>query len=227
MDKRLEALFADTVIVSMFGKFYEKILEKYLEHFEGYEIKKDGKPIIYFSEEDIRRLNIEKLIAETDLKELRKTVEDISGRIQRSKKKLAKCMPDGLVKKGGKYIIWEAKCEARSIIKRMSWWPIEKRYFEFDWFLANKCRFKGENIPINGYILFWWSKPIIGQEIEKHEIIIKKLQKAAQIMNKSFEIKYIKEILSMLIKKKPDWYLSILKEQQEKINRFFNLLTST
>lgn len=235
MQKKLEELFGDPVIVSMFGKFYEEFLEPYLDEFEGYTLLKDekGKPVVWFDESTLEgiRKSVDDIISETRLEELRGTVEDIENRFGKSKGRRAKCTPDGIVVKNDKYYLWEAKCEPRSIQQRAPWGKMRSRIKDFDWFLAERAQVnisgQKQKKTISGYILFWWVRPEEENELQEHEDTVEKLKLAAEKRNKSFEVKYIKEILDKLIKEKPKWYIDIINKQQEKVNKFFNLLKAT
>ncbi|MEM3640706.1 MAG: hypothetical protein QXH37_02125 [Candidatus Bathyarchaeia archaeon] len=191
MRETLAERFSDEVLVSMFGKFYEKILEQYLESYEKYRaLKTDGKATVWFSSgilQKFEKFYLKETISRTNLELFKETVQDIKKRIDNNRTKKAKCHPDGIVQKNNKYYLWEAKCEPRSIVKRAWWWPIKRRIKDFDWFLADEVTVsitgKAQQIPISGYILFWWDKPKVKTERTEHQDIIKKMKVAADILD--------------------------------------------
>jgi hypothetical protein len=202
-----QILRGDTTRSTLFGKFYEKIVSKWLEETNGYKLARypNGtarKPRIYWNQ--ISSARYDHLAIEL----FKPSFTDLA--------KKSHCTPDGLFTKNGKSYVWEAKN-----------WPnwagggpekdIWKFFTDNPWVLATKADVNGATTDISGFIFsFWDMKPEIKDRIE------------TQINNLigvgRFEIKLNKEILQDCLDHRYPWYVDIVQKERKNIGDFFDEL---
>lgn len=127
--------------------------------------------------------------------------------VEDSKRSKSYCTPDGLVEKGGRYFVWEAK----------NWpkWhePIDNVLWNSPWLLAKRVDYRKTKLDLSGILFFWWSRP------PKESLLLAGIRLC--IAPLSFDIYYTREILNECIATKPKWYTSIIEEEQSDIDKFF------
>jgi len=192
----------DSIRSTLFGKFYEGIITKWLEENERY-IHKKGKPCVYWND-----------ILES------KFDDDLSVKLNKSlkyKKEHNKhTNSDGLFEKDGKFYLWEAKH-----------WPkwdeggkeiptqVKDLLGDSPWILAKKVKYGGKPIKIDGILFSWWQK-FDGYDTIQNEI--------GQIIDLPFKFYFTSEIIDDCRKKKYNWYKELVNEQKENIDEFFKEL---
>jgi len=194
---------------TLFGKFYERIIAKWLEEEKGYALKRwpnaaVHKPRIYWNKISVDNFNLaDEATFEKKVKRLLQ-----SGR--------SYCTPDGLFERDRKLYIWEAKN-----------WPLypEKgpesqiwNYFSDNpWILARTCNYEGEEIEISGFLFsFWDMDTSVKNRIEN---------KVNKIIGENrFETVRTIEIMEDCIRSQYDWYIRIIEQEKNNVDDFFEQL---
>jgi hypothetical protein len=194
---------------TLFGKFYERIIAKWLEEEKDYEPKRwpNGavhKPRIYWNKISLDNFSFAgESTFETKVRKLLQSHR-------------SHCTPDGLFERKGKSYIWEAKN-----------WPLypEKgpesqiwNYFSDNpWILARTCDYEGDELEISGFLFSFWDMEIpVKKRIEN---------KVKNIIGENrFEIICTKEIMKACIQNQYDWYVQIIKQEKNNIDDFFDRL---
>lgn len=193
-----KAILSNATRSTLFGKFYERIIRKWLDVKLGFTVF-EGKPRVYWKEQptpNIYGISVR-------LKDLVKALENV-------KKLKSWCTPDGMAEKEGKYFIWEAKNWAQ-------WYePIERVLWSSPWLLAKKVDYRGKKYDLSGILFFWWSKP------ENESEVLTEIRQCLEPL--SFQIYYISQILNQCITEKPKWYIDIIREVRSDIDKFFSQL---
>jgi hypothetical protein len=207
-DNRPESRYGSTRS-TLFGKFYERIIANWLEKEKDYELKRRPnravhKPRIYWNKISLDNFNFaEESTFET------KAEKFLHGH-------RSHCTPDGLFERRGKSYIWEAKN-----------WPLypEKgpesqiwNYFSNNpWILARTFDYEGNELEISGFLFSFWD-----MEIPVKKRIENKVNKI--IGENKFEIILTKEIMKACIHNKYDWYVQIIDQEKNNIDKFFDQL---
>jgi len=193
----------DSIRSTLFGKFYEGIIAKWLEESEGYTHLK-GKPCVYWNE-----TNYAKNTSSTDfIKKLNKALKE-------KKNNNIRTNSDGLFEKNGHHYLWEAKHWAKWDEGK----PIQAQGRDLlsnsPWILAKKVKHAGKSTEIDGILFSWWQK-FEGCEKVEEEI--------NQIIGLSFKFYFTSEIIDDCRKKKYGWYQGLINEQKGNIDEFFKEL---
>lgn len=192
--KKATQILDDSTKSTLFGKFYEDIISKWLEKEESFQIF-PGKARIYWNDAGF----IENCISVPQFNR-------VLAEIQEKNKQF--CTPDGFVKQNGKYYIWEAK----------NWpcWESELRdiLFSMPSIIATKAFYRKEPYDIHGFLFFWWKEPDEGASLEEE---IRHL-----IEPHDFKIIYMTNILEECIREHYPWYSSIIEKEKNRIDMFFN-----
>jgi len=136
---------------TLFGRFYERIISKWLEEREGYSLKRQSggavhKPRIYWK-------NIQ--IDNFDFSRDWLSKKEVEKSLKSKESKGSHCIPDGVFKKNTKFYIWEAKN-----------WPLYpekgpkhqiKRYLTTNpWIIAENFDLSGKEYEISGFLFSFW-----------------------------------------------------------------------
>jgi len=184
--------------VFLFAKFYEDILRKYLTHI-GYKVF-PGKPRIFWN-------NIS--IPQGEVKEDHERLVSTLRRVQSSN---VYCMPDGLLERGGRYFVWEAK----NWVQELFYSPFAQRIWDFPWLLAKQVDYQGQAYLISGFLISWW---------DREEDWDKALAEAREIISPlSLDVIFTKDVLRECIVAQYEWYLQLVKERQQNSSEFFDIL---
>jgi hypothetical protein len=180
---------------TLFGRFYEDIVRKWLETQLGFTVL-PGKPRIYWKDQAIPSIS----------KPTVNTSRLISA-LNNNKHSRSHCTPDGFLEKDGKYFIWEAK----------NWpkWgePIDNVLWNSAWLLAQKADYRKKKYDLTGIIFSWWSRPT------NETVLLQEIRGC--IAPLSFDIYYSCEILNQCIQQQPIWYVDIVKRVQSDVEEFF------
>ena len=214
---RVESKYASTRS-TLFGKFYERIISKWLEMEWGYHLERwhnqgTHKPRIYWKNISIDSSSFS---AHGELK--MRFVNSLKNLVQGN---ASHCTPDGLFNKDGRCYIWEAKH-----------WPLypetgghEKQILDYmiktPWVLATEFDLSRTAKRIDGFLFSWWEikPPHKKAELEKTINDI--------ISPNKFEIILTHDILEDCILAQYDWYREIVMQEKENIDRFFAQLIGT
>lgn len=197
--KSANEIINDPIKATLFGKFYEKIVLGWLKEKKGF-IPFDGKPIVYW----------EGMKFTKDDSELSRKLKETLDRFKKDRKY---CIPDGLLEKGKKYYLWEAKnwplwSEGKKPIDQL-----RDLISSLPQVLAETANHKSKPYPINGFLFSWWSKP---------EGVDELVEEINQLIHpRSFEIFYTSEVLDDCIEQKYPWYIEIIKEEKKRIDELF------
>jgi len=184
---------------TLFGKFYEKILLRWLEEKHGF-TPLGGKPRVYWKDVEF---------SQKDNDSARKLNEGL----ERIKKDRQFCTPDGLLKKNDEYYVWEAKnwplwSEGKKQLDQLS-----DLLFPMPLFLTTKAVYRAKEYEVGGFLFSWWSPP------EGVEFLLMRMK--LLIAPRTFEIFYTADVIEECIKNKYPWYLQIIKEEKVRIGEFF------
>jgi len=195
---------------TLFGKFYERIISKWLEEERGYSLerwqgKATRKPRIYWNEVSTDKFDFYKC-------------EEFKGQFGNSLKNLggaSHCTPDGVLKANGRFIIWEAKN-----------WPLWREegdpkaqimrcLINRPWVLATHFDFGGDAHEISRFLFSWWDlKPLEKKQIE---------DKINNVIGQDkFEIILTRAIMKDCIANQYGWYEEIIRQEQLNVMRFFD-----
>lgn len=196
MIKDAKDIISNATRATLFGRFYEKIIRKWLESKLDFEVY-EGKPRIYWKEQPLPSIPPNSTDRMSRLDEIFKN----------AKQSKSHCTPDGLLKRDGKYFIWEAK----------NWpkWrePIDNVLWNSPWLLARKVDYRKEKLDLDGILFFWWERPQ-----NEHQLLN---EIRCCISPLSFDIYYTSEILNECVKEQPEWYRTIIKQERSAIDKFF------
>jgi len=191
----------DSIRSTLFGKFYEGIIAKWLQEKEKYTHKK-GKPCAYWNE-------ILELKSSDDFSiKLNKSLND---KKQRNKHTNS----DGLFEKNGKLYLWEAKHWAKWDEGKAIQTQVKDLLSGSPWILAKKVKHCGKPIAIDGILFSWW------QKFEGYDMAEKEIER---IINLPFKFYFTSEIIKDCRREKYDWYIKLVNEQKENIDEFFKEL---
>ncbi len=197
--KSANEIINDPVKSTLFGKFYEKILLHWLEEKKGF-IPLDGKPRVYWKDVEVNQ---------KDNSSTRKFNEAL----ERIKKERQFCTPDGLLKKGEEYHIWEAKnwplwSEGKEPVDQ-----VRDILFSVPLILTTKAVHRTKEYKVSGFIFSWWSQP------KGVELLLMKIN--ILIAPRTSEMFYTANVIEECIKNKYPWYLQIIREEKARISEFF------
>ena len=194
---------------TLFGKFYERIVAKWFEETQNYDLKRwdngaTHKPRIYWHKISLVNFNF---------KNESKFKAKIEKLLQSGK---SYCTPDGLLERNQNLYIWEAKN-----------WPLYPEqgpesqiwnYFsEHPWILAKTCDFGGSELEISGFLFSFWDMD--GAIKDRIETRVNNI-----VGENRFKVILTREILVDCIQNKYDWYIEIIEQEKSNIDKFFNLL---
>jgi len=200
--KKANEIINDPIKATLFGKFYEKIVSRWLEEREGF-TSCGGKPRIYWKHVKYAKGNS-------------KSVSKLNDILEKYKNEKQFCTPDGFMEKDGKYYVWEAKN-----------WPLWKEgkkpleqlrdlLWSMPLILATKVVYRAQEKTIDGILFSWWSKP---DDVESLESLLNEIKNL--IAPSTFEIFYTADILEDCIENQYRWYLDIVKEEKARIDELF------
>lgn len=190
----------DSIRSTLFGKFYEGIIARWLVEKEGFEYHK-GRPNVYWS----------------DIKEL-KSKDDFSKKLNQAlngKKRDKKYTnSDGLFEKNGNFYLWEAKNwpKWRGKEKTLDEQVKNEALANSPWLLARQIHLRGEKRNISGMLFSWWQR---FEECKKLENEVK------ETIGMPFKFYFTAEIVDDCRKEKYDWYIKLVNEQKQNIDKFF------
>lgn len=191
----------DSIRSTLFGKFYEGIIAKWLVEKEGY-LHQNGKPCVYWKEID--ELNLSDNFSKS-----------LNGSLESKKRHNKHSNSDGLFKKNDKYFLWEAKHWAKWNEGK----ELEKQVGDLlsnsPWLLAKKVKKSGENIKIDGILFSWW------QRFKGYETL---QQDVSQRIGLPFKFYFTSDIIDDCRRNKYCWYKKLINEQKENIDEFFREL---
>ncbi|MFQ5964278.1 MAG: hypothetical protein ACE5KZ_08350 [Candidatus Scalinduaceae bacterium] len=211
---KLESKYGSTRS-TLFGRFYEKIISKWLEEREKYTLERwpnnkvVRKPRIYWNNIFLDNFNFSKDWFVRD---------EVEESLNFLKNKKSHCTLDGTFKKNDKFYIWEAKN-----------WPlypekgpkhqIRKYLTNNPWIFDKKFDIGGKNYEISGFLFSFWNMELKDKtEIEEG---------VNQIIGENkFKIILTQAILDDCLGKQYDWYREIIKEEKANIDDFFDQLLS-
>ncbi|MGB9760378.1 MAG: hypothetical protein ACP5KW_10615 [Thermoproteota archaeon] len=197
--KKPSEIINDPVKATLFGKFYEKIISRWLKECKEFKVL-DGKPRVYWKDVEPAKVNSE------GARRLKTTLE-------KYKKEKYYCTPDGLLEKHGRYYIWEAKnwpfwTEGKKPIDQL-----RDVLFSMPLVLAPKAVHRGKEYEVHGILFSWWSKP------DGIESLLEEIN--GLIAPRTFEIVYTDELLEDCIKNKYQWYVEIIMKEKQRIDEFW------
>lgn len=195
MIKEANDIISNPTRSTLFGRFYEEIVRKWFEAELGFKVHA-GKPRIYWKEQPV-----------LDIRYRTEGLTKLTNIVEANKKLKSHCTPDGLLEKDGRYFIWEAKNWPK-------WYePIDNVLWNSPWLLARKVDYRKTKLDISGFLFSWWSQQ------ENDSLLLARIRLGIRPL--SFDIYYTREILNECIATKPEWYTSIIEEQQSDISKFF------
>ncbi len=197
--KKPNEIINDPVKATLFGRFYEKIILRWFEEIKGFTVF-EGKPRVYWKDVEFAKGNGE-------------GVNKLNTILKKYKQEKHYCIPDGFLKKDGRYYIWEAKnwplwTEGKSPINQL-----RGLLFSMPLILTTKAVYRNVEYEVNGILFSWWSKP------DGVESLLEETNKL--IAPRTFEIFYTNEVLQDCIKNKYSWYLEIIKKEKSKIDELW------
>jgi len=197
--KNANEIINDPIKATLFGKFYEKIVSRWLKEKEGFRAF-GGKPRIYWKDVKYAKGNS-------------KSVSKLNGILKKYKKEKQFCTPDGFMEKDGKYYVWEAKnwplwTEGKKPLEQL-----RDLLLSMPLILATEVVHRTEEKSIAGILFSWWSKP------DDVESLLREIEDL--IKPRTFKIFYTADILEDCIKNKYCWYLQIVQEEKAKIDELF------
>lgn len=189
----------DSIRSTLFGKFYEGIIARWLEEMEGFKLHK-GRANVYWNE----------------TKEL-KSKDDFSKKLNQAldkkiKDKRKRTNSDGLFEKNGNFYLWEAKNWPKWRGKEKTLDEQVKNEAFGPWLLAKQVHIKGEKRKISGMLFSWWQR---FEEYKKLENEVK------ETIGMPFKFYFTAEIVDDCRKKKYDWYIKLVNEQKQNTDEFF------
>jgi len=197
--KSVSEIINDPIKSTLFGKFYEKILLRWLEEKKGF-TPLSGKPRVYWKDVEFNQEDSD-------------TTRKLKEALERIKRDRQFCTPDGLLKKDEGYYIWEAKnwplwSEGKKPLDQL-----RDLLFSTPLILTTKAVYRTKEYKVRGFLFSWWSSP------EGVEFLLMKIK--ILIAPRTFEIFYTANVIEECIKNKYPWYLQIIKEERARIGEFF------
>ncbi len=184
--------------VFLFAKFYEDLLREYFRH-SGYQVLA-GKPRIYWENipvpSNIRGDKYKRLVS----------------RVESLKKSAIYCTPDGLFVRNGDYLVWEAKNWVQELYPS----PFAERVWDFAWLLSRQVDYKGQTYDLSGFVISWWERE------DGMDEALAELRKCVRPI--TVDLVITKEVLQECIIAQHNWYLTLIRDRQENINQFFDVL---
>jgi hypothetical protein len=202
MAKTAVEIINDSTKATLFGRFYEHIVSKWLVENRGY-VHCEGKPRVFWN--SIGLINRDGIPA--------KKLNEILKKYQSEK---LRCIPDGIFKQNEKYYIWEAKNWTYTDGKE----PVDQLkdlLFSMPLINTTKAIYKTQPYDVDGILFSWWLKPE-GKD-EEVESLLREIRDL--IEPRTFDIFYTGDILVECIREQYPWYLEIIKEEEARINGFF------
>ena len=193
----------DSIRSTLFGKFYEGIIAKWLQENEGY-IHQKGKPCVYWKETDHIKNSLKNSF-----------VDKINNALKKKKENNIRTNSDGLFKKNNCYYLWEAKHWAKWNEGKSIGTQVWDLLSNSPWILAKKVKHGSEFKDIKGILFSWWQEFNEYEEMEKI---------TTQIINVPFKFYFTSNIIDDCRKKKYGWYQKLIEEQKENIDEFFEEL---
>jgi len=197
--KNASEIINDPIKSTLFGKFYEKILLRWLEEKSEF-TPLDGKPRVYWKDVEFSREGSE-------------TARKLREALERAKETRQFCTPDGILVKDGTYYIWEAKnwplwSEGKKPLDQLS-----DLLLSMPLILATKAVYRTKEYQIRGFLFSWWSQP------EGVELLLIKMK--LLIAPRTFEIFYTADVIEDCIRNKYPWYFQIIREEEARASEFF------
>jgi len=202
----------DSIRATLFGKFYEGIIAKWLEEKEGY-IHLRGRACVYWK-------CIEEFLnpSKDSLPESERTIiniDSLNKSLKQKKENNTRANLDGLFEKADVLYLWEAKNwpkwdEGKPLKKQVE--DILKRS---PWLLTKVVKHDGKYKPIGGILFSWWQK-FEGWERLQEDI--------SRIINLPFIFYFTSEIIDDCRQKRYEWYKKLINEQKKNIDNFFREL---
>lgn len=192
----------DSIRSTLFGKFYEGVVAKYLEEKKKYSFL--GKAAVNWAD-------CIKTSKKDDFSQ--KLNNSLQQKIDNNK---TRANPDGLYEKDGEYYLWEAKNWAcwdegkPSVFKQ-----VRDLLNESSWLLGTKARVNGKEYQIDNFIFSWWD-PF--QDFNSIEVEV------SESIGKPLKIMFTLGIIDDCRKNKYDWYQKLINEQKKNIDEFFDQL---
>ncbi|MEM4234692.1 MAG: hypothetical protein QXU75_06060 [Candidatus Methanomethylicaceae archaeon] len=203
--QQLDGLFSlknsGAMRVFLFAKFYEDLLREYFRH-SGYQVL-SGKPRIFW-----KKVPVPSVITSEKHKRL-------VNRLRELQKSAVHCTPDGLFVKDGKYFVWEAKNWVQELYPS----PFADRIWDFAWLLAKQVEYKGQVYDLSGFLISWWERENGMDEA------LAELRKCVHPL--TVDLVVTKEVLEECIAAEYDWYLALVRDRQQNVNEFFDVLLGT
>lgn len=201
---------------TLFGKFYERILSRWIEQELGCKREPSDsaksaihKPRVYWRSIGIDGFDFAE---HQDLKD---------GMAEALTKLRSHCTPDGAFTKDGKWYVWEAKN-----------WPLYpqngsgKQILDYlkdhPWVLAHELELCGVRHPIAGFWFSFWCRDA------KQEALIREAEQVIKsiVGTDRFKIILTDEVLDDGIEKQHPWYLEVVGQEREHIEAFIDKLLS-
>jgi len=197
--KNANQIINDSVKATLFGKFYEKILLRWLKEKKGFTIF-DGKPRVYWKDIEFSQKGNELTWKLTEA-------------LSKYKNNKQFCTPDGFLQRDSNYYIWEAKNWPHWSEGKKPLVQLRDVLSSTPLILSTKAVYRGKPYNLDGILFSWWSKPeganALSEEINQ------------LISPRSFEIFFTADILTDCIAQKFSWYIEIIKEEKIRIDEFF------
>ncbi|MHA1221656.1 MAG: hypothetical protein ACTSP3_00075 [Candidatus Heimdallarchaeaceae archaeon] len=200
------------------GGFYEEILRKWFENEQKWELKAKA-PRVYFT-------NQKSIDPQPHFQYINWVIKDFNKQCQNN----SYFMTDGF------YINSKNK---NTVVEAKSWVPghtwggkLTDSYSSNRFFLADNLTFKDRMIQIDHYVLVYWSAEADGNGIGEffhnqgkiiHQNILNEYREIWP--ERTFEVLYLIDIYSDLIRKQSRWYLDIIRKEEKKIKGLFDLLS--
>lgn len=202
IQQQLDELFslknAGGMRVFLFAKFYEDLLREYFRY-SGYQVLA-GKPKIVW-----KKIRVPSKIHGNGHQRL-------VSRLEHFQANAVYCMPDGLFVKDDRYFVWEAKNWVQELYPS----PFADRVWDFAWLLSRQTEYKGRAYELSGFIISWWERePGMDEALAE-------LKKCVHPL--TVDLIITKEILHECIASQYEWYLDFIRQKQENINKFFDVL---
>jgi len=193
----------DSIRSTLFGKFYEGIIAKWLEEKEGYK-HLQGKPCVYWK-------NTQPLLNPSN----DAFIDSLNKSLEQKRNNNIRTNSDGLFEKDGGFYLWEAKHWAKWNEGK----PIEKQVEDLlsnsPWLLAKNVKHNGQDKKINGILFSWW------QRFEGYEKLQQDISRRIRL---PFKFYFTSDIIDDCRRNKYHWYQKLINEQKENIDEFFREL---
>ena len=200
---KADEILNDPIKATLFGKFYEKIVLGWFKE-KRLGTPLDGKPRVYWENVDSAKGDCE----------LVTRLNDVLVKYQKEKQF---CTPDGLIERGGRYYLWEAKnwpqwTEGKQPLKQL-----EDLLWNMPFILAKKALYRTVEYNVDGILFSWWSKP------KGVESVLQKINNLTAPC--TFEIFYTADVIEECIREHYQWYLRIINEEKARIDKLFRDLS--